>query len=890
MPNFITQFFIQCCLTTDKFNTSAKWVIFICMITGTLNFNGIERHNSRSQFINTSYQWNNFQIPSDIELLQIHTPTEKYVPFLWQEIFPDFLFAISLWLLAMLMGTWLKKKSESNEWSQKFSNSKRSKWKYFFWIVTAALIFDTIENIFLTLNFPNLTVFLSKIKFLFYALGLAFNIVPLSFLIKRIFYRLVRYWPVLILLFFVNVVGNLDQGQDMYINLNSEFLPPAFFLLMVFVMALFVWRTVLFFSMEDKSKIVFWLPNVAAEKVREDRLVLVKYLPAVLILIPGVHISQILKLYFPKYEIAFIGGAEFFLFGICLYYFLIEFNIIKSFALRSKLNKKAVFFIFTAFIVLCSLFLSIFNYGAVMGLSLLRFNFWLLLLYLAFLIDYVENTKIEVKFNGYFFIHFINLLALIMIAGIMIAVVFINTKKPVVLDLNILTTVFAYLIGIYFLFCMAYFLSKQYKFPILFLLLIGFILIFNLGSGKRYQVLSDAPLKLDQRISLNEYIDKWLWKKYLNTPEDSNVYCINGYGGGIRAAAYISFIVKNLEMSYKKQFKQDFFNSVFSFSTVSGSSPGAMLSICGHKKGISDSMLVNYYSKDYLSPNLIGLLASDYIKFDSSSKLKSRDELQHLIWANNFDTVINSNYYTYFSSNNLPLHFINTAESHTKIAAISCPVKMEQTDFPGLLFLDSTLNNKNISYAQMAFYSARFPIISPPAIASNEFRFMDGGAIDNSGAYTTLCLIKAIEKRIGRLLNNPNLDVKYKHYLRGLKLKVLTVRNTERKPIEIKEISNIQTIVNYVSVGIDGNSLRSEVQLMRHLESKGNYYAVEVDTNKVLLPNVTQRFLGLRKGVESIPALPILPLGWQIGQSALLRLQESAKREVRRLEGEGIWK
>ena len=135
------------------------------------------------------------------------------------------------------------------------------------------------------------------------------------------------------------------------------------------------------------------------------------------------------------------------------------------------------------------------------------------------------------------------------------------------------------------------------------------------------------------RLSIYQYFDRWYDRAKLQPDSNGyiNIRLISGQGGGSRAAAWFF-----MNMVHRDTADPSFYKSIFSISTVSGSTSGANMYLVAKANGIDfkqrkDSPAVTLYGRDYMSSAFFGLLLGDAIE-GTIDRLKAypRDRNFHL--------------------------------------------------------------------------------------------------------------------------------------------------------------------------------------------------------------------------------------------------------------------
>lgn len=223
--------------------------------------------------------------------------------------------------------------------------------------------------------------------------------------------------------------------------------------------------------------------------------------------------------------------------------------------------------------------------------------------------------------------------------------------------------------------------QKLYRFAVL--VLTGFTLyVYFLSSPNNHLIRKENIVnyvKSDyDRLSLEDYFQKWYDEKNkdnTNQIKDKvfTVYLVSGQGGGSRAAVW--FLMNMLYMDAKDP---NFYNHIFSISTVSGSSSGANMYYALHQLGTPlkyDKSLKNgkvkssgttsfnpiknfttsLYNRNFLSSGLFGLLLNDFSIDAFTNRINDERRDRNFTLQNEELKAFQESYFKLFPTNYLDL-------------------------------------------------------------------------------------------------------------------------------------------------------------------------------------------------------------------------------------------
>jgi hypothetical protein len=389
--------------------------------------------------------------------------------------------------------------------------------------------------------------------------------------------------------------------------------------------------------------------------------------------------------------------------------------------------------------------------------------------------------------------------------------------------------------------------------------------------------------------SLNNYTEQWLNSRkqeikafVAQHPGKSYpVFFVNAYGGGIRATVWTTMVIGTLDSLLKSGYKggdqvKDFQHYVFSYSGASGGTVGLSL-LCSaryqYRQNVSADTVfypVNslaVYRNDYLTSDIVALLGRDMLAsalgiapWTDRARLMEEDWERHT-YAHHMDLGVTMGRMWKGGNYEVPLLFANTFDVDSGKKGISAPVLLDSLDFPSTVFLEQEIEDPgDLRLSTAAFLSARFPYVSPTAKLNGKHHFTDGGTWDNSGAETSLGVLNVFERVRSQLIKEDTIF----NYIQPQFLSLPnSVKRTEPigKPKNLFEplappVGILNSRVGYMKKSDGWNYSLSK---MKHY----GFYLFKPTTDQV--PNTS--------------IWPVLPLGWQISDYAMNRMQVSVLRD-----------
>ena len=447
-----------------------------------------------------------------------------------------------------------------------------------------------------------------------------------------------------------------------------------------------------------------------------------------------------------------------------------------------------------------------------------------------------------------------------------------------------------------FVFTMFARLSHYFKINVsLIVIVLGLIVGIAFPSDYHQVRLMTRPA--EPQLTTQEYFRAWLLhrrQEILDTAiKEYPVFLINTYGGGIRAAAFTSFVLSYLDaqgIALSGRHKA-FEHYVFSISGASGGTIGASI-LCAYRQAHKDSAgsysldpLLDFYKHDFLTSVVVPDLGRDvWASQIHFSWWSDRAAIQEETWSYLAQKYLQLNldrpYEDYWLSDNsteVPLLFSNTLNVDDGLKGIYAPVKLSHEDFPGdILVRDHLKDTQGPSLITGAFMSARFPFVSPTAaLPDSGYHFMDGGGQDNSGAATSENIFLSLARYIQMMPKDDSayLLVKKIHFY------FISIANNVHNQIDPRSLIKNQfdltsPLIGIVQSGIDGNGHEADSALScrygtGYMDIQTSYLSIAPDSNQL-------------KGANGRYYTQILPLGWEISEPALKVLRSAVTDSTKR--------
>lgn len=725
--------------------------------------------------------------------------------------------------------------------------------------------------------------------------------------------QLYRYRVIFIGTFiFALPIWMLDQGQDLLINItgSGEELGVVLLLAMILAAAFLNWYFAKLFFSRNYQPPVFPFREPVANDFSEKKVS--RFLGVLTIILPATAILNTLKATHVGYTLDFFSPLTWLVVLTGTFYTLIKYDL--ACVLYSKIkNKKTALFILWTLIILLTIAIPLivrFTYKAKgTDPDSLAYLYWHML-FLAFAFYIFVSIRNNVFSTGLFGNH---IGKLVFWLSILICLFFlllnfapgllITWDKPFLT----LPSLLAGLVFYIFIFTILIRLSQWKKINFLaFIFIIGMVLsLTNTNNYHSAQTISLPTGKPTRSPELKDYFRQWVLDRADEIRKDSSypVFIVNTYGGGIKAAAFTSMTLAFLDsiVTAKTNGGDAFMQHTFSLSGASGGTIGAAIQCAyrnkyGNQTGnYSIKRFSDFYSHDFLAAVLVSNLGRDLLA--SGTTLDwwgDRSKVQEHLWSafareelgidigTEYDAAWKNPGPGYTTS--VPLLFSNTLNVDDGLKGICAPVHLTGRDFPATIFIKDILDSMNlrskdisgISLVTGAFLSARFPFISPSGKMGPGFHFIDGGGKDNSGASTSDLIFAAIGRYSEQAIKE-NKDTTFTNLLKHVRFYFISISHSPERTEPRKLVENrfelLSPVIGIVNSGIDGNAHAADESLFRR------YGAADSLTH-----------FGYR--TDYIPVFPsadcdstdkdyqaILPLGWQISQPALDRLELTFRRK-----------
>ena len=295
-------------------------------------------------------------------------------------------------------------------------------------------------------------------------------------------------------------------------------------------------------------------------------------------------------------------------------------------------------------------------------------------------------------------------------------------------------------------------LSIGKRFPIGFILIIVVIVVSFFNNNHALNTTHSMPN--DTRNTVENHFETW--KKQQTQSGHKKVILVAAEGGGIRAAYWSANVLAALE----KEIGPDFYHSIFAMSGASGGSVGVTMYTAAHEANTQNtdyqSTVNNICASDFLSSLTSGFVYADVVQRLLPYPFKSNCRARFLeaAFSTHFDAQTNNSGQLNKGLSNLsstaPLLLLNAAHVESGKKAILCNDKLDTEHY----FLKTTdvLHDlqADVPLKAAASASARFPIVTPPALLLNPVtntrngHLIDGGNIDNTGLHSLWQLLREL--------------------------------------------------------------------------------------------------------------------------------------------------
>lgn len=699
---------------------------------------------------------------------------------------------------------------------------------------------------------------------------------------------------VISILFLYLALWQADQGQDLLINLNSHPFGVIVFYTAITVMALLHWHLPKYLSKNTTSfqapeTLWGWLQVIFNGSVRYKDLgkASIKYVEdsdlargfgVITFLLPAFGILNVLN----KYGIYDLQANSLLLITIVLLAITLYFNWIDN-AYGQSAFWRLVFHVFLLLVLPILTGLCFLNQGSPKDMVWLFCG--LVVLALAFLVTISIRRALPEKIFGMSvaWLSGQRVAGWVMWPALLLGLIFIFANfSPLTLAMADnesirYSTISIFLCGLVFyvlFFSVLVFWGRSTQVTIgdetrrinvagIFILM---SFLFASMVDNKFHDVALLDMKAPKMRQLSDYMRGWLKDREGLAGSDSAgvypVFIVSNYGGGVRAAAWSSLMIANLDslVSARTDGKESFQDHVFAYSGASGGTIGAsvMCALRSEHKKATIRELVDFYRSDFLSPVVTGLIGRDFFASTFGLNLSDRARYQDLIWeyhmrrhfgnaayASSFTSVWKDAYAT-------PLLFANTTLVEKGIKGVVAPVSINAADFPMCVSVMDSIEGHAVKFSTAAFFSARFPFISPAGRVNGNLHFLDGGIYENSGAETAGEVARLFQKILD---TNPVWQARFKVFIVSLK----------NSPPYLPENSNknlfeLSAPLKSLLANVDGNALHAD------------------STNAVLYRRryyrFYPRFIDLKNKENDTDVVnAILPLGWQLSDQALKRLK-----------------
>ncbi len=279
-------------------------------------------------------------------------------------------------------------------------------------------------------------------------------------------------------------------------------------------------------------------------------------------------------------------------------------------------------------------------------------------------------------------------------------------------------------------------------------ILIAYALLTTGIRGAHLHTLDPIPEEVNDCMTEDEF--RTTFAKSLNqNTEDSTIYFISAYGGGLTANLWTNHVLDALSR-YKIDSSRstNILKNTISISGVSGGGMGAGLYGSVHYKGNADEAytrkIQDTLATDFIARDIAWLLGWDLIReFFSYGHIhedRAKRSLKRYSRILDDSEMLSKTYCGYWKNiqgkGYFPMLITNTwGTNHFQGLAVSVKFSDFQSTFPGSVDILSSLKEENTSlnYLEALSTCNRFPMISPAAKIENHGTFVDGGYFENSG-------------------------------------------------------------------------------------------------------------------------------------------------------------
>lgn len=687
-----------------------------------------------------------------------------------------------------------------------------------------------------------------------------------------------------LLILFLSLWG-MDQGRDLLLIINNYHLGPIFFLGTISILALLNWYLPKLYSIRELQHIRFvnfvsgrWTVDPATRV--KDQLDGARLLGSLTFLIPAISILNAMRIFGIPYYLDFINPFFLLVFVLAFYQIALFHGWISHWFAPAGVVNKIRFFALATFTFVFILMLPFFP-DSVKPVFLGFLSLNLFLLSFVFIVFSSIRTcdwgisSWKINMTPFVILPGILLLLIFLLANIFPRLFFFNEEwRLLTLPVIICAIAFYTILFTYILIA-----GRIKNIRYITLLLIAGLVISRIKENP-YHKLRTIPSQngFASADSLPQYIRSWLNKRkaeidsfHIRTNDSFPVFIVNAYGGGIRAAAWTTLVISDLDRRFADAGIRPFQHFVLAYSGASGGTIG-LSQLCAAGYCLQSDPLPGtweeLYKNDYLTPLIIGLMGRDVWNSSVGIHLcPDRSVLQDNVWEKQLSRIgiaYDSPFVKYWDSTALhgkyevPLLFSNSYDVDSGLKAIVAPVRLSHLQFPGTIFVEDLLlqdRNTSLKLSTGAFLSARFPVISPSGKIDEFHHFMDGGLKENSGAETSREIMEVFAKTLRQLGRSDSV-------FRKVKVILLSIPNTIAGTDSLQTTANLFELTAPLTALMNnwvGNTRKADTINAKNIDNYFHYQYDQLRPSALCISNFK----------------PVLPLGWQISDYALTQMRSS---------------
>jgi len=465
--------------------------------------------------------------------------------------------------------------------------------------------------------------------------------------------------------------------------------------------------------------------------------------------------------------------------------------------------------------------------------------FCLIVLYSVFIFTYniFRNVRYFIQFyprtwplslmsNDRYFVMYIGFCGWLSVIVFVLSQFYVFMFNPIILVLALLYAVYGFVIHpikhqMYYAYRLRKGINESrwnlpryaalYLVPISVILFIVLIAV-SIKTGNDLHTLS--PVKENSAINEVEYRAK-LYDQLLQD-DDSTIYFIASYGGGLMANAWNSLLLDTLANYNGK----NILNSTVAMSGVSGGAMGQGMYTAIHKNNLNPAkrkkVIENIAKGNFLSLDIAYMFGFDFIRewaiwdnyFKPNRAKRSMNEYQRVIGDPNMASLSFREYWQeLFDKSYHPVLLVNTTSTHST-RGISCSVKLDdfKRAFPGAENILDTEKDDGMSlcYSDALSTTNRFPFLSPAAKIKGHGHYVDGGYFENSGMLSLYNFYEYLASDLLWQQNFKNHKVVFIQIMNGKESQITElVKDKDNLVQEIKESGEISSVINTI-VSISG--------------------------------------------------------------------------------------